>query len=137
MTLKQIEPQAVDLLHEAFGGSRFVSAPRNEHAQPLHSWQVVDRMAATFLAAIAPYLRIKRRQAQLCVDLRRLKDESRKARFAYGRGHRGGGPRPDALAAAMAELRAEIMRLNRVKGRAARIEMESGAQAFDQQANLE
>lgn len=137
VTLRQIEPQAVDLLHEAFGGSRFVSAPRNDRAQPLHSWQVVDRMAATFLAAIAPYLRIKRRQAELCVDLRRLKDESRKARFAYGRGHRGGGRRPEALADAMAELRAEVMRLNRVEGRAARIERENGAQALDQQTNLE
>ena len=121
VTLKQIEPQAVDLLHEAFGGSRFISAPPNERAQPLHSLQIVDRMASTFLAAIAPYLLIKRRQAELCIELRRLKDESRQARFAYGRGHRGGGPRPDSLTAAMTDLRAEIMRLNQVRGRAARI----------------
>jgi len=120
VTLKQIEPQAVDLLHEAFGGSRFISAPQNPRAQPLHSLQIVDRMASTFLEAILPYLLIKRRQAELCIELRRLKDESRKARFAYGRGHRGGGPRPDALSAAMSELRAEIMRLNQVEGRATR-----------------
>jgi hypothetical protein len=125
VTLRQIEPQAVELFHGAFGGSRFMSAPRNERAQPLHSWQVVDRMAATFLAAISPYLRIKRRQAELCVELRRLKDESRKARFAYGRGHRGGGPRPDDLTMAMADLRAEILRLNQVQGRAARSSLES------------
>ncbi len=117
VTLRQIEPQAVKLLHDAFGGSRFITAPRYERSQPLHSWQVVDRMASTFLAAIAPYLRIKRRQAQLCVELRRLKDESRKARFAYGRGHRGGGRRPDSLAVAMGNLRSEILRLNQVQGR--------------------
>jgi hypothetical protein len=120
VTLKQIEPQAVDLLHEAFGGSRFISAPQNPRAQPLHSLQIVDRMASTFLEAILPFLLIKRRQAELCIELRRLKDESRKARFAYGRGHRGGGPRPDTLTAAMSELRAEIMRLNQVEGRATR-----------------
>jgi hypothetical protein len=124
VTLRQIEPQVVDLLHAAFGGSRFMSAPRNARAQPLHSWQVVDRMASTFLAAIAPYLRIKRRQAELCVELRRLKDESRKVRFAYGRGHRGGGPRPDDLTVAMGDLRNEIMRLNQIEGRAARISRE-------------
>ena len=120
VTLKQIEPQAVDLLHEAFGGSRFISAPQNPRAQPLHSLQIVDRMASTFLEAILPYLLIKRRQAELCIELRRLKDESRKARFAHGRGHRGGGPRPDALTAAMSEVRAEILRLNQVEGRATR-----------------
>lgn len=125
VTLKQIEPQAVDLLHDAFGGSRFISAPKNDRAQPLHSLQIVDRMAATFLAAILPYLLIKKRQAELCIELRRLKDESRKARFAYGRGYRGGGPRPDYLTAAMSDLRAEIMRLNQVEGRAGRIAREN------------
>jgi hypothetical protein len=127
VTLRQIEPQAVELFHASFGGSHFMTAPRNERAQPLHSWQIVDRMAATFLAAIGPYLRIKHRQAVLCVELRRLKDESRKARFAYGRGHRGGGARPDDLTVAMADLRAEILRLNQVEGRADRISLERAA----------
>ena len=119
VTLRQIEPQAVQLLHSVFGGSQFIAAPNRAGAQPLHCWQVVDRMAATFLGAIAPYLLIKRRHAELCIELRRLKDESRKARFAVGRGHVGGGRRPDALSAAMADLRAEILLLNRVEGRAA------------------
>jgi hypothetical protein len=129
VTLRQIEPQAVDLFHASFGGSRFMTEPRNERAQPLHSWQIVDRMAATFLAAIGPYLRIKRRHAELCVELRTLKDASRKARFAYGRGHRGGGRRPDDLTMAMSDLRAEILRLNQVEGRADRIALERAAQS--------
>jgi len=116
VTVRQIEPQAVELFHHAFGGSRFMTVPRKKNAQPLHSWQIVDRMAATFLGAIAPYLRIKRRQAELCVELRRLKDESRRARFAYGRGHRGSGRRPDDLTLAMSSLRSEMLRLNRVVG---------------------
>ena len=127
VTVRQLEPQAVDLFQGAFGGSRFMTRPRKNNSQPLHSWQIVDRMAATFLAAIAPYLQIKRRQAELCVELRRLKDESRKARFAYGRGHRGSGRRPDHLTVAMGDLRAEILRLNKVKGRAARIAREYAA----------
>jgi hypothetical protein len=120
VSLSQIEPQAVDLFHDAFGGSRFVSPPQRVNSQPLHRWQVVDRMAATLLAAVVPYLRIKRRQAEICIELRRLKDESRRARFAFGRGHRGGGRRPDDLAAAMAALREEILLLNKIDGRAAR-----------------
>ncbi len=115
-TLRQIDPQAVDLFHHAFGGSRFVYMPRRTRAQPLHSWQIGDRRASTFLAAIVPYLHIKRRQAELCVELRRLKDQTRKTE------PRGivGESLPDTLRLAMGELHAEILRLNRVEGRAAR-----------------
>lgn len=132
VTVRQIEPEAVELFHHAFGGSRFMTAPRKKDAQPLHSWQIVDRMAATFLGAIAPYLRIKRRQADLCVELRRLKEESRVARFAYGRGHRGSGRRPDDLTLAMSALRSEILRLNKVEGRSARIAREQSELATGQ-----
>ena len=82
-----------DLLDETFGGSRFISASRNERAQPLHSWQIVDRMAATFLTAIGPSLRIKRSQAELCSELRRLKDQVGRRLSRTAVATRGGGPR--------------------------------------------
>ena len=78
-------------------------------------------MASTFLTAIGPYLRIKRRQAQLCSELRRLKDRSRKAPLAYA----------EVLAAAMVALRAEILRLNQVKGRALRTSRENVGESHD------
>jgi len=118
VTLRQIEPQAVDLFHNAFGGSRFVYVSRVKRAQPLHCWKIGNSMASTFLAAIAPYLRIKRRQAELCVELRRLKNQA---------GRRVVAPRvevgaflPDSPILAIGRLRAEILRLNRVEGRAVR-----------------
>jgi hypothetical protein len=126
VSLSQIEPQAVDLFHQEFGGSRFTSPPQRANSQPLHRWQVVDRMAATLLLELIPYLRIKRRQAQICVELRELKDASRRARFAFGRGHRGGGRRPGALANKMAALREEILLLNKVDWRAARYSKRAG-----------
>jgi hypothetical protein len=120
VTIRQIEPDAVDLLHINFGGCRSVIAGTRPKQQPLQSLQLVDRQAALLLAAVLPYLRIKKRQGELCLEMRRLKDESRRARFAYGRGHRGGGRRPDSITSAMELVRAEIVRLNRVEGRAQR-----------------
>jgi hypothetical protein len=123
VTIRQLEPEAVDLLHRHFGGCRSVVTYRKKNstkAQPLQSLQLVDRQASRLLCAVLPYLRIKKAQAELCLEMRRLKDESRKARFAYGRGHRGGGKRPDSISLAMEEVRAEIVRLNRVDDRSTR-----------------
>lgn len=115
VTVRQIEPQAVDLLKATFGGHRGTAS--NRHGQPLHHWQVVDRVAAAFLVDVLPYLRIKRRQADLCLELRRLKEESRQARFAVGRGHVGAGKRPEAISIRMEEVHQQMREANRVDGR--------------------
>lgn len=120
VTIRQIEPEAVDLLHEFFGGCRSVISGRRANQQPLQSLQLVDRQAARLLTAVRPYLRIKLGQADLCLQLRELKEESRRARFAYGRGHRGAGKRPEGLSDAMEQVRVRIAELNRIAGRAVR-----------------
>lgn len=117
ITIRQIEPEAVDLVHSMFGGYRSVIRGRRANQQPLNSVQLVDRQATRLLMAVMPYLRIKRGQAELCLELRQLKEESRRARFAIGRGHKGGGKRPEAVTTAMEAVRAAIVELNRVEGR--------------------
>lgn len=120
--LGQIEPQAVELLHEQFGGSRRVVVPRADTRQPLHSLEIVDRQAASLLGDVLPFLVIKRAQAQKCLELRNLKEQSRKARFAEGRGHRGAGPRPEWISAAMEQLFTDVAALNRRVGATALID---------------
>lgn len=122
VVIRQVEPEAVDFLHSHFGGSRGVIRYRGarRNRQPLQSLVVGDRRASRLLTAVARYLRIKRGQAELCLELRRLKEESRRARFAYGRGHRGGGRRPTELSAAMDAVHSEMRRLNRVADRSIR-----------------
>lgn len=120
VTIRQIEPEAVDLVHSFFGGSRSVVEGRRAHQQPLQSVQIVDRQASRLLAEVCPYLRIKKQQALLCLALRAVKEQSRLARFAIGRGHRGGGRRPLEFSAEMERLFAEMKVLNRVDDRAAR-----------------
>lgn len=112
--LKQVEPHAVDLLTENFGGYRFIAKPSAKRGRPLHGWQVTDKKAATFLAAVRPYLRIKIRQAENCLALREVKERSKSARVAKGRGHVGSAKRPADLGAEMDRLHATAKRLNKV-----------------------
>jgi hypothetical protein len=126
VTIRQLEPEAVDLIHQYFGGSRGVHrGPRKRNGQPLQSLAIGDRKACVLLRVVLRYLRIKRRQAELCLEMRRLKDESRRARFAPGRGHAGGGKRPASISLAMDAVHAEVAALNRVEGRSARRNVET------------
>lgn len=110
--VKQVTPEAVDLLHGLFGGRRAIDKPSSKRGRHLHVWQVTDKRAAECLAAILPYLRIKKRQAENCLELRRLKDESRIARTCFGRGHVGGKARPAEISDAMDAVHAQAKALN-------------------------
>lgn len=125
VTIRQLEPEAVDLVHTLFGGCRSVINGKTKR-QKLQSVQLVDRQACSLLAATLPYLRIKRHQAELCLEMRVLKEESRRARFAVGRGHRGGGKRPELLSAAMERVHSAVVCLNRVEGRGAARNSDAG-----------
>lgn len=99
--VKQVEPHAVDLLVELFGGSRYVEKPSVRGGRNLYTWQVTDKKAATAIRGILPYLRIKRAQAENCLRLRDAKERSLQQRVSFGRGHVGGAPRSLALTAEM------------------------------------
>lgn len=62
--VKQVTPQAVDLLHKTFAGYRFTTAPQAEGRRPLHGWAVHSRSAGSVLRAVLPFLRIKVEQAE-------------------------------------------------------------------------
>jgi len=112
--VKQVEPQAVDLLHSLFGGYRFKTKGSAERGRDLEGWQVTDQKAAAMLRAVLPHLRIKRRQAENCLALRAMKDQSKRARVAFGRGHAGAAKRPDSLTAGMERLKEKANALNAV-----------------------
>jgi len=101
VSVKQVEPHAVSLLVSLFGGSRYITNNGTKNARPLHAWLATDQRAATALSAVLPYLRIKRLQAENCLQLRALKEASKIARVANGRGHIGAASRPADLSQAM------------------------------------
>lgn len=68
VVVKQVTPQAVELLHGMFGGHLLAAKPSAKKGRPLHSWHVHSRMAAQTCEALLPYLRIKRAQAENAIE---------------------------------------------------------------------
>lgn len=64
--VKQVEPEAVTLLHGIFGGTFTSARSYSRKGRPLYSWQVTDKRAAGCLAAIVPFLRIKQVKPRIC-----------------------------------------------------------------------
>ena len=110
--VKQVEPQAVRLLKRLFGGSFYLGKPQVANGRPLWVWQVTDLRAAACLRALLPFLRIKRRQAENCLRLREVKEESKRARVAPGRGHAGAARRPAKLGTRMERFYVRAKQLN-------------------------
>lgn len=101
VTVKQVEPDAVDLLHETFGGSRRLHNPSAKNGRPLHGWEATGRVANAALAKLYPYLLIKKEQAANCLMLRAEIERSKLERVAVGRGHVGAAPRSPRATEAM------------------------------------
>lgn len=111
--LKQVTPEVPTLLKECFGGSLRVEHPPHGR-RALYSWNATDLRAIECLRALLPFLRIKREQALNCLALRDIKEASKVAKVARGRGHAGAAARPAALTDAMESRYAAAKEMNRV-----------------------
>lgn len=72
VTVKQVTPQAIDLLHDLFGGHRYAGKPTAKRGRLLIAWNVHSRLAVQVCEALLPYLRIKREQALNAIECGRL-----------------------------------------------------------------
>ena len=82
LSLKQVTPQIPDLLAVSFGGTVKLVAGQTENSKPVYRWAVTDTIAARATQMLLPYLLIKRRQAELILELRTSK-ESRYKQLSY------------------------------------------------------
>ena len=71
--LKQVSEHVPSLLHKYFGGYYRIDKPSSRHGKPLYAWSVTDRKAISCVTILLPYLRVKKAQAELLIELRRLK----------------------------------------------------------------
>lgn len=71
--LHQVTPQVPHLLKECFGGICSLSKPANENSKPLWRFTATDKNAARACEMLMPYLIIKKRQAELLLELRESK----------------------------------------------------------------
>ena len=102
--IKQVDPEAIELAKSLFGGSVYKSKSQAENGRDLFAWEVTNRMAATCLEALLPYLRIKRLRAMNGIECARLTKESVSVRRKT--------VRPSHLTDALEECYMESRKLN-------------------------
>lgn len=100
--LRQVTPEVPRLLHDIFGGSLYVTRSYTPNGRPLHSWHIESKAAAETARRLLPHLRVKRRQAEVLLKLRRHKNGRR------------AGPVSVADVALRNALRDEVRELNAV-----------------------
>lgn len=71
--LGQVTPDIPMLLRASFGGGIGVSSPNTPNSKPLYRWHTTDRKATLVCETLLPYLRVKRRQAELILELHQSK----------------------------------------------------------------
>lgn len=80
----QVEPEAVDLLHRMFGGTRgLYKQPASlpsviRRTRDLHTWNVSGKRAALIAAVLLPWLRIKKSKAENVIRLHLARGDSTK-----------------------------------------------------------
>lgn len=74
----ETSPIVPTLLKETFGGSCFEHQPKNPGHKRWYSWQIQSVKAAASLRLLLPYLRLKKQQAELVLQLAELMTAQRK-----------------------------------------------------------
>jgi hypothetical protein len=85
--IAQCEPQAIQLLKELFGGCVSFQKARGPNRRPMLRWQATNKVAIGAVLKLLPFLRIKRRQAEILLALRKIKERGREKNTALTRPH--------------------------------------------------
>ena len=67
--VKMVDPDAINLLMDVFGGSICMQQPKARARFPQFAWTVSEKRAAACLKLCLPYLRIKKHRAELLLQL--------------------------------------------------------------------
>jgi len=113
------EPFIIDLV-SIYGGSKKTTKAKKANWNTSYCWTITSRAALNFLNDIFPYLRIKKRQAEIAIDFQKQKSKAGRKNFkldARGRILKGSTLRGEVIEEE-AKARDEIMRLNSPKGKA-------------------
>lgn len=67
--VKMTDKKIIDWLHQTFGGYMCSGDnPARKNRSPIWAWQVVSRKAEKFLKLIAPFMQVKKHQADLALE---------------------------------------------------------------------
>lgn len=84
IAVKQLDPEAVELFVEVFGGHSYVDSGKASQygsGRPINVWQMHSRAAGVVLRTLRPHLRIKTRQCDLAIELCDLNASSKRHTF--------------------------------------------------------
>jgi len=70
VVVTNVDRPLMDWLQEEFGGSLRQRKQMLPHHKPTYSWKLSEQQAAGFCEQILPYLRVKKRQAELLIELK-------------------------------------------------------------------
>ena len=85
--IRMADEYAIKLFKKVFGGNYYKETENSKYSKkPLYCFKISDLAAANALRILLPYLRIKNKQAKLCLKLRKNKE----SKLAHQRGNRGG-----------------------------------------------
>ncbi len=74
----QVAPsRAVELLAATFGGRLGARDDGRRNSRPLVTWSLHDRSAGTAVKSLLPFLRVKKSEAWLLLELRRLREQGK------------------------------------------------------------
>ena len=78
--IKQVQPEAIELIHKYFRGYKGIQKPAKnvKNGKMLYSLEIRNVQAHIFVVAIFPYLRLKKKQAEILLALRKSNEEVRK-----------------------------------------------------------
>lgn len=125
IVVRMVEVEAIDILTKTIGGWWYSSKSSLKSGRPFHCWQLSDKKAEAALRMLLPYLRVKKRQAEIVLQLRDLQKTGRQHRtkitgYQQVNGYYG-GPRTwaikcfsDEYVAKCDDLFLACKRLNRV-----------------------
>jgi hypothetical protein len=77
---RMVDEEAIQFISETLGGSYYKEKPSVAKGRPLFCYQSSDKSTEDILLALLPYLRVKKRQAETVMELRKLQADSTKHR---------------------------------------------------------
>jgi hypothetical protein len=76
MMIRMVERAAIEFVADVLGGTIRKEKPHAKSGRAMYTWSISDAKAGAAARSILPYLRVKRRQAELILRLRDLQAES-------------------------------------------------------------
>ncbi len=78
--IRMVDEPAIKFIADTLGGNYYKEKPNADNGRPLYCYQASDKIAATILETVLPYLKVKKQSAETVLHLRKLQSEGNKHR---------------------------------------------------------